>query len=106
MKIIFDDKTLAKCAIDAVFAVKKMGQLRAGRYGIRLRQIARAENFEHLRSLPGHFHDLVGNRAGQWACDLDQPYRLIFKSTLAGPVAQIIWKNAKVANILEIADYH
>ena len=27
----------------------------------------------------GHYHELTGDRKGEWACDLDQPYRLIFE---------------------------
>ena len=105
MDILFEDKNLKRCATDRVFAQKKLGQRRADSYAVRLMQIDRAVNFEQLRGLPGHYHDLVGNRAGQWACDLDQPYRLIFKSSNEGPVVQIVWTNERVAKILEIVDY-
>lgn len=82
MNILFEDKDLKKCATDRAYALKTLGQRRAQRYVDRLAQISDAANFEALRGLPGHYHDLVGNRAGQWACDLDQPYRLIFKNTI------------------------
>ena len=106
MNILFEDKDLKKCATDKAYALKTLGQWRAQRYVDRLAQISDAANFEALRGLPGHYHDLVGNRAGQWACDLDQPYRLIFKSTNEGPVAQIVWANERIAKMLEIVDYH
>ena len=106
MDILFEDKDLLKCATDRSYALKRLGQRRAQRYAVRLMQIDRAVNFEQLRGLPGRYHELVGNRAGQWACDLEQPYRLIFKSTNEGPVAQIVWANERVAKMLEIADYH
>lgn len=106
MHILFEDKNLKKCATDKAYALKTLGQRRAQRYVDRLAQIGDAANFESLRGLPGHYHDLVGNRAGQWACDLDQPYRLIFKSTDEGPVAQIVWANERIATMLEIVDYH
>lgn len=106
MNILFEDKDLKKCATDKAYALKTLGQRRANCYAVRLMQIDRADNFEQLRGLPGHYHDLVGNRAGQWACDLDQPYRLIFKSTNEGPVAQIVWARERIAKMLEIADYH
>ena len=106
MEIRFEDKELKKCAMDSGYALKRLGQRRAQCYAVRLMQIDRAENFEQLRGVPGHYHDLVGNRAGQWACDLDQPYRLIFKSTNDGPIAQIVWAREHTAKILEIADYH
>ena len=106
MHILFEDKNLKKCATDRAYALKTLGQRRAQRYVDRLAQISDAANFEALRGLPGHYHDLVGNRAGQWACDLDQPYRLIFKNTNEGPVAQIVWANERTAKMLEIVDYH
>lgn len=73
MHILFEDKKLKKCATDKTYALKTLGQRRVQRYVDRLAQISDAANFESLRGLPGHYHDLVGNRAGQWACDLDQP---------------------------------
>ena len=106
MDILFEDKDLKRCATDRGFALKTLGQRRANCYAVRLMQIDRAANFEQLRGLPGRFHDLIGNRAGQWACDLDQPYRLIFKSNNEGPVVQIVWAKERIAKILEIADYH
>ena len=106
MNILFEDKNLEKCATDRGYALKRIGQRRAQRYAVRLMQIDRAVNFEQLRGLPGRYHELVGNRAGQWACDLDQPYRLIFKSNNNGPVVQIVWTKERTAKILEIADYH
>ena len=106
MNILFEDKDLKKCATDKAYALKRLGQRRAQRYVDRLAQISDAANFEALRGLPGHYHDLVGDRAGQWACNLDQPYRLIFKSTNEGPVAQIVGANEHTAKMLEIVDYH
>jgi proteic killer suppression protein len=106
MEIIYGDKELKKCAMDKAYALKKMGRKRASYYVLRIAQIDGASNFENLRVLSGHYHELVGNRAGQWACDLDQPYRLIFKSTNEGSVAQIVWAQEKFAKFLEIVDYH
>ena len=49
---------------------------------------------EDVRFLPGHYHELRGNRKGQWACDLDQPYRLVFKI------------DEQLITIKEIVNYH
>ena len=46
----------------------------------------------------------MGNRKGQWACSLDQPYRLILKG--AEPDKVVIWAEIDEAEILEIVDYH
>lgn len=61
-------------------------------------------NFESLRNVVGHFHELVGNRKGEWACDLDQPYRLVFKAGESADGKK--WVEITSAEILEIVDYH
>lgn len=106
MQVVYADKELARCAGDKAYAVRKMGQRRADICLDRINDLQGAADLESLKNAPGRYHDLVGNRAGQWACDLDQPYRLIFKSTNEGPVAQIVWANERTAKMLEIVDYH
>lgn len=56
------------------------------------------------------YHELTGDRKGQWACDLDQPYRLIFEPH-ENPIptdnsGKYIWLEIKGVEILEITDYH
>ncbi|WP_218155317.1 hypothetical protein [Chitinophaga sp. YR627] len=58
--------------------LKEFGKLRSEKIRIRLAQLRDAENLEEVRHLPGNFYELTNNRKGQWACDLDQPYRLVF----------------------------
>ena len=63
-----------------------------------------------IRYLPGHYHELTGDRKGQWACDLDQPYRLIFKPS-EDPIPEdehhrYIWAEIIGVDIKEIVDYH
>ena len=45
----------------------------------------------------GRCHSLTGNRAGQYALDLVQPYRLIFTK---------IGNEIQIAEVQEIVDYH
>lgn len=50
------------------------------------------------------------DRKGQWSCDLDQPYRLIFKPH-EDPIPEdeygrYIWIEITVVEIIEIANYH
>lgn len=104
MEVSFKDKELEKCALDASYGLRKLGASRSKLFWRRLDNIRQSENFESLRSLPGHFHELTGNRASEWACDLDQPYRLVFR---AGENADgKIWIEITSAEILEIVDYH
>ena len=104
LEIEFRDKDLEMCAIDEAYAVRRMGQKRAKLYRTRLRSIKAVVNFKELQFHPGQFHELTGNRKGQWACSLDQPYRLIIKG--AEPDKVVVWAEVDEAEILEIVDYH
>ena len=72
----------------------------------RLNDLRGAANLDDLKGVPGRYHELTGNRAGQWACDLDHPYRLIFKPVMNsdGNVIGLIVE--QTVSILEIVDYH
>lgn len=104
MKIEFADKNLERCSWDEAFALRFMGKKRANLYRIRIRSIDAAVNFDDLKNYPGNFHELVGNRKGEWACSLDQPYRLIIKGS--EPDKVVVWSEVIDATILEIVDYH
>ena len=69
-----------------------------------------AITLEDTRNLPGNFHELSGNRKGEWACDLDQPYRLVF-TPHESPIplnnhGQFLWNEIKGVEIVEITNYH
>jgi len=106
MQVVYADKELARCAGDRAYAVRKMGQRRADVYMERLNDLRGAANLDDLKGVPGRYHELTGNRAGQWACDLDYPYRLIFKPIMNsdGNVIGLIVE--QTVSILEIVDYH
>jgi len=110
VEIIFDDKKLEKLANDYKKCQKVMGTQRAKLYYIRLGDLVKAETLEDIRNLPGKYHELTRNRKGQWACDLDQPYRLIFEP-LESPIptdksGKYTWVEIKGVEIIEITDYH
>lgn len=104
LKIEFRDKDLERCATDEAYALRRMGKKRVRYFNDRINTLRVAQNFAELSLLPGHFHELVGNRKGQWACDLDQPYRLIVWG--AEPDKVVIWAEVTEAEIVEIVDYH
>jgi len=79
MEITFRTKKLREFANNDKKCVKALGAIRAAKFKDRLSQLYYAQTLEDVRHLPGKFHELVENRKGQWACDLDQPYRLIFE---------------------------
>lgn len=110
MIITFANKKLEKYAGNYKTAVKKLGKKRADLFIKRLDDIRQTNSYEELKYLPGNYHDLKSNRKGQWACDLDHPYRLIFQ-----PVSQPIPTNESGVYILveitdveiiEIKNYH
>ena len=106
MQVVYADKELAECARNKAYARRKLGQRRADVYWSRLENLRQAADMACLKNLPGRFHELIGNRAGQWSCDLDHPYRLVFRPVLNvnGDVIGLIVEQA--VEILEIVDYH
>ena len=110
MNITFTTKKLAKAANDDRKIVKEFGKVRAQKLRQRLAELSYASNLEEVRHLPGNFHELKDNRKGQWACDLDQPYRLIF-TPHEDPIptnedGQYIWVEIKGVEVIEITNYH
>lgn len=110
MKITFADKKLRKQANDDRLMLKELGKVRAQILRRRLTQLEDAETLEDVRNLPGNFHELTENRKGQWACDLDQPYRLIFtpheNPIPANEDGQYIWLEITGVEIIELTNYH
>ena len=110
MEVTYKNNTLRKYAENAKFSVQKLGPRRSELYLKRIGDLLAAETLEDVRHLPGNFHDLKENRKGQWACNLDNPYRLIFepheKPIPTNPNGQYIWCEIKGVEILEIDNYH
>lgn len=110
MEITFGKKKLEKYANDDKLALRDLGKRRAELYKERLDDLRGSFTLEDTRHLPGKFHELVANRKGQWSCDLDHPYRLIFEPH-EDPIptnkdGQYIWIEIKGVEIIEIVDYH
>ncbi len=110
MEITFADRKLEKLANNYKKCREEMGTIRAKLYNRRLGDLKNALTLEDVRNLPGHYHELKNDRKGQWACDLDQPYRLVFepheKPIPANKDGKYIWLQIKGVEILEIIDYH
>ena len=110
MDIAFAKKALEKQANDLSLCKWKMGALRGTIYHKRLGTLRAAYTLEDVRHMPGHFHELTADRKGRWACDLDQPYRLIFEPQ-EDPIPTLEdgsynWRAISAIRILEIIDYH
>lgn len=110
MDIIFADKKLKKLSADYNKCRQKLGDKRAKLFIARLDALLDAITLEDVRHLPGRFHELTGDRKGQWTCDLDHPYRLIF-TPQENPIpvnesGQYMWIEINGIVIIEIVDYH
>jgi toxin HigB-1 len=110
VEITFADKKLNALADDYKMCCRKLGEKRAKLFMKRLNALQAAMTLEDVRALPGHFHELTGDRKGQWACDLDHPYRLVF-TPHEDPIpvnehGQYIWLEITGVEVIEIADYH
>jgi proteic killer suppression protein len=110
VEINFDDRKLEKLANDFKRCQKDMGQIRAKLFNKRLSDLRIARTLEDVRNLPGRYHELTGDRKGQWACDLDQPYRLVFepheKPIPTDEDGKYIWLHIKGVDVMEITNYH
>lgn len=110
MDISFRDKKLEKIASNLNKCRKELGKTRADLFLLRLQALCRAETLEDVRYVPGSFHELTGNRKGQWACNLDHPYRLVFEPH-EDPIptdgsGKYVWVEIKGVEIIEIVNYH
>ncbi len=110
MEIKFTDKKLEKLANDDRKMLKELGSIRAKLLRRRLTQLETSKTLEEVRYLPGNYHELTENRKGQWACDLDQPYRLVFtpieRPIPANDNGQYVWIEITSVEIVEIINYH
>lgn len=110
--------------MDVVFATKKLqrqfsdhrelrrgwGEEGAKKIALRLQQLASAVSLADMSGLPGRCHELTGDRAGELAVDVHQPYRLVFRPTAHPPPVKadggLDWGRVESVTILEVVDYH
>ncbi len=98
MEIEYRTKKLERICTDASVAKKEYSIEMAERIQMRIDQIRSSESIEFMVKFKiGRCHALKGNRAGQYAIDLIQPYRLIFEKND---------KEIRIVRIIEITDYH
>jgi len=110
VEISFKSEKLRKLCSEQRIADRELGVVRAKKIRLRLDDMAAADNLAVMRKLPGHCHELTGDRAGELAVSLDGPYRLIFEPANE-PVPQnadggLNWVEVTAVRILEIVDYH
>jgi len=76
----------------------------------RLSDLEAVSNAQMLMSLPGRWHELRANRAGQMSGDLNHPQRLIIEPADPGAVRRpdggVNWASVTHIVVVEIADTH
>lgn len=98
MDIKYKNKKLQKICTDADTARKTYGKRMAAKIHTRIAELDAADDVETMvRYRIGRCHALTGNRKGQFALDLEHPYRLIFTE---------VNTEIQVVCIVEITDYH
>lgn len=98
MKITYKTRKIEKVCTIASEAEKKYGSEMAEKIHQRIDEIDASDTVEEMIQYHiGRCHPLKGNRKGQYAMDLVHPYRLIFEQ---------IGDEIKIANVMEIEDYH
>ncbi len=108
MEVTFKNTKLRKLCETQKEAQKKLGDKCARKLRSRLADLLAAETVAELVS--GRPHPLRGNRAGQFALDLDGGKRLVFESA-NDPVPlreddSIDWSRVTAIQIVFIGDYH
>ncbi len=109
MEINFKTRKLATVLNNSKQIDRKYGSS-AKKIKMRLNDMAIVENLEKLMALPGRHHPLTGHRNGQFACDLEHPYRLIYQPDNEPlPIDDnnaLIYSKVTIVEIIEITDYH
>lgn len=107
MKVCYKTKKLAALAANEKKQVKELGAMRAKIFVKRILSMTSAEDLDELRLMPGRFHELRNNRSGQWACDLDQPYRLVFEPKYENKAdGKLSCIEVVDLEVIEICNYH
>lgn len=108
MEISFKTKKLKKLCEQTKLAAKELGPKGAKKLRARMADLA---GFLVVTDLcAGRPHPLTGDRAGQFALDLDHPRRLVFEPD-HDPIPRkddggIDWSQVTRVRIIWIGDYH
>lgn len=108
MIIRFRSRRLQAIANDGKAARRELGKRCADVLRRRLDDLQAADDLEAMRHLPGRCHELTGDRAGQFALDLEHPRRLVFEALNGDRNREggLDWSTVTAIEVVEITDYH
>jgi len=103
LKIEYKSNRLKRACTDFSVAKRDYGVNMANLIHQRVNEISSADSVEMLcRFSIGKCHPLEGNRTGQYAMNLVQPYRLVFEKICIEEEG----RNIEIVRILSIENYH
>jgi len=111
VEVLFRTRKLQKICNSGRETIRHFGQRRGRLLQMRLADIAAASTLAELSTLPqARCHPLSGDRTGQFAVDLEQPFRLILEPA-HDPLplkadAGIDLERVTRVWIVEVTDYH
>lgn len=98
MEVRYKNNSIRKVCTNANAARREYGEEMARKIHQRIDEISAIDTVDGLViGRIGRCHALHGDREGQYAMDLSQPYRLIFIK---------IGNEIQIAEVQEIVDYH
>ena len=111
MEIHFKHRKMQEACNSERETVKRWGASRACKIRQRLTELAAAESLAVIGVLPpARLHELQGDRAGQFAVDVEPPFRLVFEpwhnpvpKTADGGIDK---SQITAIRILIVEDYH
>ncbi len=111
MQIYFKEKKLQKACESKRLSDKRWGSDNAKKIRQRLLELKAADTLADVSKLPpARCHDLFGDRRGQFAVDVKQPYRLVFEPAdnpvPLRPDGSIDKSSVRSIQILEVENYH
>ena len=110
MDILFASKKLEQLCHDDELATRTYGAPSARKLRARLDDLIAAANLDYARKLPGHFHGLSGDRAGQFALKLHGGCRLVLQPANEPlpqrPDGTIDLSKVTTIKVVYVGDYH
>lgn len=110
MDILFASKKLEQLCHDEKVGTRTLGAPSARKLRTRLDDLIAAANLDYMRKLPGRFHGLSKERAGQFALDLHGGCRLVLEPA-SSPLPKrsdgtLDLTKVTTIRVVEVGDYH
>jgi proteic killer suppression protein len=114
MEIFASDTKLRQALEDGKVRRRLFGTDTAKKLALRLTALEAADSLADFwppKSGPERCHELLGELAGTFSIDLNQPYRLLFRPIELSPPSdrsdeQTRWRSIKAIDVVAIEDTH